>query len=124
MVDTHCLGAKTVIPPRVLDRTELADYVSKAFRPLGEPLQVPLELAQNLVLGAVEYARQLGFEPDPDFEKARPLLGEWPGPSHIQFGRNGKPAFVNGPDDDVMKIVSTLNRTVGEGNYDVILAGP
>jgi len=124
MLDLFCLGAKSVIPPKILTRTELDAFTWKVFSQIGDPLIAPLELAQNLVFGSIDYARNLGFEPDPDFEKARSLLGEWAGPGHIQFGRNGKPFFVNGPHDDVDRTLATLRRTVGEGNYDFVLGGP
>jgi hypothetical protein len=55
----------------------------------GGPLPAPIELAQNLVLGAVDYAQTLGFDPHPDFYLAKPHLGDWQppskGPSNYHF---------------------------------------
>ncbi|MGH3789021.1 MAG: hypothetical protein ACRDRG_21270 [Pseudonocardiaceae bacterium] len=48
------------------------------FTPVNEvapPLAVPLELARHRVHGTVDYARQLGFGPAPDFEPAAWHLG-------------------------------------------------
>jgi hypothetical protein len=64
------------------------------------PLEAPLELARHLVFGAVEYARALGFEPAPGFAATAGELGEWVGPSVITFGQDGRPCFVQGPDDN------------------------
>lgn len=40
------------------------------------PLSIPLELAQQLVYGAEEYARGLGFEPHPDDAAAKGPPGQ------------------------------------------------
>jgi hypothetical protein len=124
LVDVFCLGVKNAIPPKTMSRDELTDFIQKVSRMNGT-VDAPIGLAQNVVLGAVDYARRLGFEPHADFNRARELLGEWDGTSHIQFGRDGKPVFINGPDDDVWRVLATLRRTVGEGNFDsVIMSGP
>lgn len=39
----------------------------------------------------------------------------------IEVGQDGKPFFINGPYDDVDSIITTLNRNVGEGNYDIMI---
>ncbi len=70
--------------------------------------------------GAVDYARGLGFEPHPDFEAAAELLGPWSPPSAITFGKDGKPFYIQGPRDNGQKIIKTLERTVGPGNYDYL----
>ena len=69
-----------------------------------------LELAQDLVCGAVEYARSLGFEPAAEFHDVKGHLGGWSGPSAIRFGRDGKPLFVEGPYDNGRHIVRQLER--------------
>jgi hypothetical protein len=86
----------------------------------GQPLAAPLELAQHLVFGAIEYARGLGFEPHPDFEACAGHLGEWQGPSMICFGYQGKPLFIQGPNDDATRIMSRLNRKAGRDGFHFI----
>jgi hypothetical protein len=121
LVDPHCLGVKDTIGPRQLDRMELAGFRERAFGAYDDPpRQASLELAQHLVLGALEYARSLGFEPPPHFEACRDHLGSWTGPSDIRFGRDGKPFFMQGPRDDATRILRTLERTVGRGNFDFL----
>lgn len=125
LVDVFCLGVKSVVGPKLIKSEELAAFVGTAFRGYpGKPGTAPIALAQNLVFGAVDYARKLGFEPASDFARARPHLGEWAGPSLIDFGRDGRPLFVNGPRDDAMAVLATLRRTVGEGNFGYLLGGP
>ncbi|WP_231971853.1 hypothetical protein [Nostoc sp. NIES-3756] len=68
-----------------------------------------------------EYAQSLGFEPHKDFEKSRSHIGNWYGSIRIECGRNGKPCYVSGPYDNSKKIIETLNRSQGEGNFDFIV---
>ena len=124
LVDTHCLGVKNAIGPRILDRVDLNLFRQRYFARYGAPpLPVPFDLVQHLVLGAVAFAKGLGFEPAPDFAGCRDHLGEWNGASAIRFGCAGKPRFVNGSDDPVGTILSTLERTVGRGNFDSVILG-
>jgi hypothetical protein len=123
LVDVHCLGVKNALGPRIMDMQDLTPFTRKFFAAFdGEPMPAPLELAQHLVLGAVEYARHLGFEPHPDFAEAAGHLGDWKGPSAITFGRDGKPFYVQGPHDNPSAVIQTLTRTVGRDNYDFVMA--
>jgi hypothetical protein len=122
LVDTYCLGLKNALPPRSIAAGDLDAFVADYFVAHGEPpLPVELDLVQHLVFGAIDYARGLGFEPHPDFALVAGQLGEWSPPSAITFGRNGKPLYIQGPRDNATSIIATLNRTVGQGNYDYVL---
>lgn len=120
LVDVFCLGVKNALGPRVMNDRELPAFLDTffgAFENVGAPLEVPLELARHLVWGAVDYARGLGFEPHPDFPPTAGHLGSWQQSSAITFGRDGVPFFVQGPHDDPAKVIRTLNRSAGEGNF-------
>ena len=118
LVDTYCQGVKNAVPPTIINRRDLSAFVADFFTAYDTPpLTAPITLAQDLVLGAVDYARTLGLDPHPDFYQARAHLGTWQPPSRITFGHNGKPHFQQGPYDDPTRIIRTLNRTVGTGNY-------
>jgi hypothetical protein len=120
LVDVYCLGVKNALGPRSLDRRKLPEFVHQYFDSYPEPpVPAPLDLARHLVFGAVAYARDLGFEPHPDFAAAAPYLEPWTGPSAITFGLNGKPSYVSGPYDDVASVMRTLGRSAGQGNFDV-----
>lgn len=119
VVDVYCLGVKNSLGPRKIRPDELRAFVSRCFEAYGgPPIAAPLPLAQSLVLGAVDYARALGFAPHRDFAPARPSLGDWAGPCPITFGQKGKPFFIQGPRDDADFVMRTLRRTVGDGNFD------
>lgn len=118
LVDTYCQGVKNAVPSSIVDRRDLAGFVADFFAAYDTPpLPAPITLAQDLVLGAVDYARSLGLDPHPDFYQAKPHLGAWQPPSRITFGYHGKPLFQQGPYDDPARIIRILNQTVGPGNY-------
>ena len=124
LVDAWCLGVKDTLGPKSVERRKLPELVSRFFSTWRSqpPVPAPLELARHLVFGAVDYARGLGFEPHPDFARGAELLGVWTaGSSDVTFGMDGKPTYVSGPHDDARRIVATLRRTVGDGNFDFLV---
>jgi hypothetical protein len=122
LVDVYCLGVKNALPPRGLDRRKLPGFVHQYFHAYdAPPVPAPVDLARHLVFGAVAYARELGFEPHPDFAAAAGHLEPRAGPSAISFGRGGKPFFMQGPHDDAASVMKTLKRSVGRGNFDCVL---
>ncbi|MCY7390793.1 MAG: DNA-binding response regulator [Leptolyngbyaceae cyanobacterium CAN_BIN12] len=126
LVDLWCLGVKDASGPRMMNPSTYKDFVEFAYRHfLAGAEDIPLELAQAIVFGGVEYAKTLGFQPHADFEQARSQLGKpveaWSGTPVLTFGRSGKPCYINGPYDDPIKTLQTLRETVGEGNFDFIL---
>jgi len=118
LVDTWCLGVKNVIGPKRMRTRELSSFRRECYAPWRScGIAVPLELAQDLVLGAVEFSQGLGFQPHPDFRRARPALGNWAGPSAITFGMDGKPHYINGPYDDPQSVLTMLERAVGREGF-------
>jgi hypothetical protein len=119
LTDVYCLGVKDDLGQRVMAEHELPGFVEQYFQAYDSPpLEAPIDLARHLVWGAVQYARGLGFEPVQSFETTAGHLGPLTEPSAIRFGRNGKPLFVQGPNDDAASIMRTLESSVGEGNFD------
>jgi hypothetical protein len=119
LIDVYCLGVKNALGAAMNER-ELPEFVANYFATYaGGPLAVPVEQARQVVFGAAEYARGLGFEPHPDFAGVADLLGPWTGPSDITFGLDGMPTFIQGPYDDVRAIEKTLKRSVGKGRYAI-----
>jgi hypothetical protein len=127
MVDLYCLGVKDVYT-----RTDCSINTFQRDLPrmcMGEPIKCSVELAHEIIYGALEYAEKIGFEPHPDFKKqlADVMLDPpdaHPRNNHVTFGKDGKPFYVSGPYDDKFKIsfvLSTLKRTCGEGNFNVLM---
>lgn len=123
LADVYCLGVKNAFGPKTMNERELLEFRRKYFsRYDNNAVEAPIELVREVVLGSVEYARGLGFEPHPDFAKARPHLGPWTGPSSITFGKNEKPLYISGPYDEPYSVVRTLQESAGDGNFDYIAA--
>ena len=121
LADVYCLGVKNALGPEIMDDLGLPGFVRNFFSGYpGDPLEAPIELAREVVFGSVEYARELGFDPHPDFAAAAGHLGSWTGPSVITFGKDGKPLYISGPYDDPGPVIRTLERTVGCGSFDFL----
>lgn len=124
LIDVYCLGVKSVLGPDPFDTDDVPGFIDQYFSAYSSPpLSAPLELAQHLVHGAVAYAASLGFRPAPGYRASLDELGPAVGPGGIEFGRNGKPYYVQGPRDDARSILRTLDRTVGPANYEYLIVG-
>ena len=121
LADVYCLGVKNALGPEIMDDLGLRGFVGSFFSGYhGDPLEAPIELAREVVFGSVAYARELGFEPHPDFAAAEGHLGSWTGLGAITFGKDGKPLYISGPYDDPRPVIRTLERTVGRGNFEFL----
>jgi hypothetical protein len=126
-VDLYCLGIK--------DAFTKVDYSLNRFKRdlpkfcAGDPEQCSIELAHEIIYGALEYAERLGFQPHPDFK--RQLADRMLAPpdaysrtNQVAFGKDGRPLFVAGPYDDERKcrsVINMLRDTCGEGKFDYII---
>ena len=121
LADVYCLGVKNALGPEIMDDLGLRGFIRDFFAGYdGDPLEVPIELAREVVFGSVDYARSLGFDPHPDFAAAQGHLGSWTGPCTITFGKDGKPFYISGPYDDPRPVIRTLESTVGRGNFETL----
>jgi hypothetical protein len=120
LVDTFCLGVKDAYGPERMRARDVPGFVRTYFRVFPDTaVPAPLDLAQQLVHGAVAFAARLGFDPHPDFAGVREYLGEIREPCAITFGRRGRPFYVAGPHDDPIAVVSKLQTTVGSDAFTV-----
>jgi hypothetical protein len=127
MVDYYCLGIKDAFTRTGYTRNRFERDLPKFCANAPEPCFV--ELAHELIYGALEYAKKLGFEPHPDFYKQNADLILDPPDAHprenrVDFGKDGKPLYISGPYDSEQKsrfIVDTLTRNCGPGNFDYLV---
>lgn len=87
---------------------------------------VPCDIvkAHNIIYGAIDYAEGLGFQPDKHFKITEYLLNPNlinDGIDEIEFGYDGKPFFIAGPDDNTIRIISILERNMGKGNFEIMM---
>ena len=120
-VDLGCLGIKSAFAHPAIS---VAEYESGLLpgQAAGHVRCDPA-FAVKLIQGAYEYARQLGFEPDPDYHYARQIFGDIDPtscPFTIAYGVGGKPFYVAGPYDNVERILNQLSRRVGPDGFHFI----
>ncbi len=119
LVDKFCLGVKDVYYD-ILDEETYDELIQEMQdRDDTNMVEVSTGYLHNLVYGAIEYAEELGFAPHKDFEVAEYILDdiEEVDFEEIEFGKDGMPAYIAGPGDKTGRILGTLNKSVGEGNY-------
>jgi hypothetical protein len=122
LIDRSCLGVKNILVNCNFSEFELNELLEKTSRH-GELVEVSPEYFHNMVYGAIDYANELGFSPPKDFYIAEYLLDESYISNeidNIEMGYNGKPLFIQGPYDDVKRIIAILDKNVGPGGYDFI----
>jgi hypothetical protein len=124
LVDAYCLGVKdafAMLKPREVFDDFVADNPLRLRRVLPE-------YAKKLVESAVAYARDLGFEPHPDYRLPSKLLNDIDASAcetEFTFGKDGKPFFMSGPHDSqarCKKIIDTLERRCGPDGYHFMMA--
>ncbi len=83
--------------------------------------------ARKLIEKCVDYAKNIGIEPHPDYKKAKAIFGEI-NPEDCSeefvFGKDGKPFYMNGPNDtpkESKKIIDKLTETCGPEGFHHLL---
>ncbi len=127
LVDTYCLGVKDCFA-EIIDRATYEDRYLRGGPPGIVRRNVPPADARKLIEGAVAYARDLGLQPHPDYEKCMALFGDVDAASsdaEFDYGdEDGLPYFVAGPHDSRARcqhILSILEHSCGHGGYHFLL---
>ncbi len=107
LVDIFCLGVKSTFYNLNLDSIEYRGFVER-LEDNPEGIQVcDISLAHNIIYGAIDFAEEHGYKPHKDFSVTKYLLDPdliTDGIDEIEFGRDGKPFYIAGPDDDIANI--------------------
>jgi len=118
LVDAFCLGLKDTFFQARLSEAEVRVLRNRFPEKLEE---IPYEDARSVILGAIEYARRIGFEPHEDWRlSGRIVEAERSFNNKFTFGSNGKPFYVQGPNDDASKILRTLGPLIDRGQADFL----
>jgi hypothetical protein len=121
LLDVFCLGVKDVLGPKRIDDDAVRSFVAQYFSAFeAPPVPISIEQASELVHGAVTYARELGFEPRGNFASAAAHLTDDTGKCSVTFGRQGKPFYISGPHDNSSRVMATLQRNAGDGNFEFV----
>jgi hypothetical protein len=126
LLDVYCLGVKDVM----FNVTSRSRYdwqvVGKLFA--GQrTLDLEPEAVRKLIEGGVDYARDLGLAPHPDYRKASLIFGDIDAEAcdrDFVYGKDGKPLFIAGPHDSrsrCERIIQTLNGRCGPDGFDYLM---
>lgn len=106
LADTYCLGVKNAMANADVDK-EVIEQIIK-FHPY-QMIETDYEYCRGIILGSIDFAKNIGFEPHKDWQYAKEFVE--PDKSYRtihKFGKNGKPFYIPGPDDDFEKILEIL----------------
>ena len=110
LVDMYCLGVKNafveMFPPADYERF-VEQFSAQGLR------EVSAAYAAKLIDGAVAYADGFGFKPHKDFKASAVVLANIDRnecDETFEFGKNGKPLFIPGPNDSEQKVVRILRQ--------------
>lgn len=131
LVDMYCLGIKDVI----IEVTSRDQYQRLMYDRLNERYDLQNlkpACARKLVEGSVEYAAQFGIAPHKDYRIAQLIFGDIDAAAcdqEFEYGKDGKPFFVAGPNDDEQRcreIANQLHGSCGPDGYHFVvpLGGP
>jgi hypothetical protein len=128
LVDVFCLGIKDVF------FTELGAREFQSRMAQQEDLQHFIDVepahARKLIRDAAAYAAGLGLPAAKDTPTIEGIFGDVDAESCTEtftFGKDGRPFFVNGPDDTparIRAITKALENSQNAGGYDYIAAVP
>ncbi len=123
LVDIKCLGVKDVIEGVFHSPKDVeADFIPTLYFDC-QTKTVSFQEAREIICGAVCYARDLGFEPHPDFNTAGQFLEilKYTPDGSVRFGGpSGKPLYIAGPLDPTDEIMRTLEARVGKDGFEFI----
>ncbi len=122
LVDHWCLGVKDAYLRDDSSESELRELLRDQLAEEDRERIHPA-CARKLIEGAVAYAESLGFAPHRDFRKAKRVLSGLSAPDcpeTFTYGRDGKPFYVEGPDDPsdrTERVLASLTRRFGPDGF-------
>lgn len=122
LADIFCLGVKGAFCNAEMPIQEFQEVFIPAHFSDTKPQIISLDFAKAVINGSIVYARDLGFEPNPDFDLASNILGgaDFKPDPKVKFGGpRGKPLYVIGPNDNSREIISKLERKLGKEGFEV-----
>jgi hypothetical protein len=124
LVDVFCLGVKNAFW-RDGTRQDLNELIGKMETKKKMRATTPACLAK-IVTEAVEFAQSFGLPPHPDYRHTSKLLdGIDPSecPDQFTFGRNGRPFYIQGPNESPAQAEAISQRIHNAGGH-FIIGGP
>lgn len=125
LVDKFCLGLKNTFVAEFDDLDQLIEEFFEENNLADQAKEIDPIYAMNLIYGAIEYAEDAGFAPAKDFKLTEYILDAVEELEYIEieFGKDGRYFYSEGPEDNSDKILATLEKNIGKGNFDFITGG-
>ena len=128
VTDVFCLGVKDAMF-MVMPESEYEYKIKDRMFAGGERNFEKLHqsCAKKLLDGVVDYAKELGFNPHPDYKNANELFGTIDAsvcPVKYIYGKDGKPFYMNGPYEshaESQRIINTLTNKCGADGFHTII---
>ena len=128
VIDVFCLGVKDAMFA-VLPESEYEHKIKARMSATGDRDFEKLHqtCAKKLLDGVVDYAKELGFAPHPDYKNANEIFGIIDAgvcPVKYTYGKKGKPFYMNGPYEspaDIERILNTLTKKCGADGFHTVL---
>jgi len=120
LVDIFCLGLKNTFCNADFSLWKYQTHVRTMVNPKEELVQCAIPLAHRIIYGGIEFAGQLGFEPNEDFQLSQYVLEDRNSIEpcdEVEFGKDGQPFYIAGPDDDVEYVMRQLESKAGRENF-------
>ena len=124
LTDVFCLGLKNTLYKFNQSEEEYEELCEQTGRSnQASFVEISPTEAHNIIYGAIDYAEELGFKPNKSFSVTEHILDPDlidEGIDDIEFGKEGQPFFIQGPNDNVPRIMSKLTHAVGEDGFTFI----
>ncbi len=128
MLDIFCLGVKdtfyTITDP--YKYREMIENITERFN----IEHFHPTCAKKLIEGGIEYARKIGFQPHSEYQVSSLLIKDVDSSlcqNDFEYGHNGKPFYIAGPNDDqykVQRVINQLMKSCGESNFNYMIGDP
>ncbi len=120
LLDIFCLGVKNTYFFFNISQEDMNDLVERF-----EGEEISYDEAHNWVYGAVEFAQEAGINPHSEYKITQYFLEEDTEEIPLiefEYGKDGKHFFVADGNLELSKYLPILERNLGEGNFDYVVA--
>ena len=123
LLDTFCLGLKNSMYRFNLSPEDYEELLSTVLYQDDYDV-ISYNEVHNLIYGAIEYAEELGFQPENTFSVTQYILEEDTEEIPLieyEFGKDGMPFLITSTRFEANKYIPTLEKNVGADHFDVFV---
>lgn len=122
LIDAYCLGIKDAffaVTPKVKFESQMASLGHN-----DRLIDIEPSVARKLLHDAADFAGSYGLPPSEGFAEAEAIFGDIEmADQTFEFGKDGKPFFISGPNDSptrIRRILDALEKYAGPDGVDFI----